>query len=459
MKLIAKRAWILLILCFLFIVGIVFFVSEYINKAPTWVTYPANKHLFDNGKMMGTGDITDRNGAILASTVDGKRTFSYDYYTRLSTLHLVGDGQGNIANSLESTYADTLLGWNFIMGTYSFDKESNGNNIKTNIDANVNRTAQLALEDRKGTIGVMNYKTGEIICMVSNPTADPYEIGSIDLDSDQYEGLYINRLLSASYVPGSIFKIVTAAAAIDNIEDINTRIFECNGSKNFGGGKVSCLNNTAHGSQTFQEAMTNSCNVTFATLATELGKGTMKKYAKIANLGQERHLDRIKLAKGYFNVNKATAIDLAWAGCGQSTDQINPMSYLSFIATIANQGKAVNPKIINSIESPLGLPVWFKPDLTSQGEDLDPSTALQLKEMMRNNVLNSYGEGELAGHGLSAKSGTAEVGGDLPPHSLFTGFLDDPQNPYAFIVIIENGGTGSTYAGSAAREVMAAAIN
>ena len=92
------------------------------------------------------------------------------------------------------------------------------------------------------------------------------------------------------------------------------------------------------------------------------------------------------------------------------------------------------------------------------GELIDGDTAATLSSMMRDNVLNNYGEGKLEGLNLCAKSGTAQVGGDKEPNAWFTGFLQSEENPLAFIVLVENGGSGSQVAGKVAKQVLAAAV-
>ena len=98
------------------------------------------------------------------------------------------------------------------------------------VSADVQRTALAALDGRKGTVGVYNYKTGEILCAVSSPTYDPDDVPDVEGNPETYEGVYVNRFLHATYTPGSVFKLVTAAAALDEIPDIGSRTFTCEGS-------------------------------------------------------------------------------------------------------------------------------------------------------------------------------------------------------------------------------------
>ena len=136
---------------------------------------------------------------------------------------------------------------------------------------------------------------------------------------------------------------------------------------------------------------------------------------------------------------------------------VNPCSMMVFMGAIANDGKAVMPYIINP-SSLVGKKVReiSTQDLNLKTEKmLDPSTAASLKSMMSNNVQNGYGGSYMfPGLNLCAKSGTGEVGNGKEPNAWFVGFLDDPENPYAFVVMVENGGYGLSTSGSIANAVL-----
>ena len=143
-------------------------------------------------------------------------------------LQTIGDTSFFISSGVHNTFKSELTGFNMIWGINTAASGAKSN-LKLTLDAKLCKTALNALEGQKGAVGVYNYKTGEIIVMVSSPTYDiqnkPY-----DIDTDKtgtYDGVYLNKLLSGLYVPGSVFKTVTAAAAIDNIPDILTRKFNC----------------------------------------------------------------------------------------------------------------------------------------------------------------------------------------------------------------------------------------
>jgi Cell division protein FtsI/penicillin-binding protein 2 len=205
----------------------------------------------------------------------------------------------------------------------------------------------------------------------------------------------------------------------------------------------------------FQEALAQSCNIAFGEIALELGGATLQKYADKAGFNSRLEVDGIKTAVGKVSVADAQGGDLAWAGIGQYSDTANPLNYMAYVGAIANEGVRVTPRLIKneSIKSVLfGDPVQKKRILSAE-------TADQLGEMMRNDVKKVYGENNFKGLELSAKSGTAEVGKDKKPHSWFVGFLNREDCPLAFVVVVENSGSGSKVAGSVAAKVLKTAVD
>ena len=127
-----------------------------------------------------------------------------------------------------------------------------------------------------------------------------------------------------------------------------------------------------------------------------------------------------------------------------------------YMGAIANGGKAAVPCLIQKVESP-GLPSL--PQFTHKTKTLiDSDTAEKVAEMMMNNVQTAYGTKRFPNMELGAKSGTAEVGSEEKPHAWFAGFLENEDAPYAFVVLVENGGSGADVAGTVASKVLKAAL-
>ena len=182
-----------------------------------------------------------------------------------------------------------------------------------------------------------NYKTGEILCMVSTPTFDPANPPVIEEGDGQYDGVYLNRFLSGTFVPGSVFKTVTLAAAIENIPDLFERTWTCTGSTQVGEGAVTCP--YAHGDMDIYGALASSCNGVFAQLAVELGPEVMAAYAEKAGLTSSYQVSGISTAKGRFDLTSATVNDQGWAGVGQYSDAVNPCALMVYMGAIASGGR------------------------------------------------------------------------------------------------------------------------
>lgn len=424
MNKLAKRAWFSFALAAVLLVGILGITVEYFIKAEKWV--PANSDSI----------VTDRSGTVLLDTTDGRR-YADSETLRKATLHLLGDKEGNIPRYILNAYGDKLSGFDLINGTYNTGGE-NGQMTLT-ISADVQRTALNALNGYHGTVGVYNYKTGEILCMVSSPNYDPENVPDIAGDPERYDGAYLNRFIDVTYTPGSTFKLVTAVAALSELDDISERSFYCEGSAQIGSETVIC--NGVHGEVTLGQALEHSCNVAFAELAEELGPDVLTEYAKRLGVTSSLSFDGFRTKAGKFDVQDATTFEAAWAGVGQYTDLINPCQYMVFMGAIANGGSAAIPHIVERVSC--GDKVKYTADTEMTERLIERSVASELAEMMHDTVTDIYGEWNFAGLYAGAKSGTAERGEGQTANALLVGFVEDSDYPLAFVVVVEGGGSGS----------------
>ena len=449
MKQVKRRTWFCLIFTLLLAAGLAVFVMRYGTNGAQWAAFSANKHIYDKSGQLISGEILDRNGNVLYDAATG--SYSEDQTVRKATLHAVGDRSGNIATGAKKVFSSQLSGFNPILGT-----TAGGHDLYLTIDEDLNALAYSALSGKKGTVGVYNYQTGEILCMVSLPAFDPADPPEIRDGDSRYEGVYLNRFLSASYTPGSVFKLVTTAAAIDHLSDLESRSFTCTGSIEIGGQKITCP--SVHGTMDIYGALANSCNCVYAQLATELGGKTLWQYAKKAGLLDSLSVSGIDTAAGSFTAAADGTADLGWSGVGQYEDLVNPCAMMTYAGTIANGGSRVLPRLIARETTAAGLPaaMYRKQE---QPSSLSAATCNKLADMMRNNVTEHYGQSQFGNLAVCAKSGTAEVGSGQRPHSWFVGFIDDAAHPLAFVVVVENGGSGASVAGSIAAKVLNAAAD
>ena len=267
MKKISKRAWMALALAAALLAGLLVFFGEYFIEAKTWVAFPGSPHVY-TGVNPDCGKIYDRSGMLLLNTNDG-RVYNADEAVRRATLHLLGDRDGYISAPLLQTYASKMIGFDVVNGLYTDEPGSVA--ARLTISAAVQSAAQQALSGYRGTIGVYNYKTGEILCAVTSPSYDPDHVPDVANDTTgSYEGVYVNRFFDAAYTPGSIFKLVTAAAALETIEGVQSRTFQCSGKTIIGGQEIIC--NGVHGSLSLAGALAHSCRVGRGSFAGVCGK-------------------------------------------------------------------------------------------------------------------------------------------------------------------------------------------
>lgn len=460
MKMITRRGLFLIVLIVAFLGCLGFLVYSFVTDGSDWVMKPYNSHIYYNGELTGAGKITDVNGRSLAETVDGKREYNDSATTRRSTLHTVGDTKGFISTGVQNVYESELTGYNILTGIY---RAANGdtNDMELTIDADVCDVAYDALKDYKaGCVGVVNYKTGDIVCMVSTPSYDVQNEPSNMDDDPDYEGVYINRLLTGLYTPGSTFKIVTAICAIENIPDIYERTFTCTGEYDPGSGTpIEC--NAYHGEINFKDALAKSCNATFAQIAIELGPEKLAKTAEQLGLTSNVAVSGdIMSSTGRFFLEDGDADDyIGWTGIGQGDTLVSPIAMLRMVGAIANDGKAVSYNLVNSFANKAGKALDF--EFTKRETPLISSdTASQIKSMLRYNVEKQYGDYNYEGLNLCAKSGTAQIDSvDSHNTAWFVGFMDDEENPYAFVVLVEYGNSGSQTAGPIANKVLQAIVN
>ena len=417
MNKVAARGGIVFVLVLVLLAGVTFFVVEYAMQADDWVTFPGSPHVY-TGRNIGCGTVTDRDGVLLLNLGSG-RTYSDSKALREAMVHWIGDRNGSVDAPALSAYAAELAGFELLNGMYAYGES--GGIAQLTLSAEVQLAALEAMENRKGTIGVYNYKTGEIVCAISTPTFDPDNVPDVNSDPSRYEGMYLNRFTKSKYTPGSIFKIVTLAAALESIPNIREQEFLCAGSCKIGADTVTC--DGKHGRQDLKEAFRNSCNCAFAQIAQQLGADTLTRYINQFGVTQSVCFDGITTVNGNYDLTDASAVNIAWSSIGQYTDLINPCTYMTFVGAIAAGGKGVDPYVVESVES--GAVSGYTAKTKTGLRRMSETTAETVREYMAFNVTDKYGSENFPGLSVCAKTGTAEVGGGKKPNAVFTGFVQD----------------------------------
>ncbi len=455
MNRIAFRAWIVGILALILLGGFIFFIVEFVSNSPQWLLSENSPFVDktrefeeDEKPTLDYGTVVDRDGKFLMNLADG-RVYSQDVAVRKSTLHWLGGRDGNIVAPLLAEFNEKMLAYDTLTGTYTY-----GDNMpvtKLTLSAEVQKVALEAMGSYKGTVAVYNYQTGQLLCSVTTPTFDPDNIPA-DLETNPAtDDAYYNKFISHNYVPGSIFKIVTLAAAVEELDSLQTMEFTCEGSYQMGVDKVTCTG--THGKQNIQQAFRNSCNCAFAQLSQALGTENLAKYVDQFGVTKSVSFDGYTTAQGRFDTDPS-AVNVAWSAIGQHTDKINPCAFLTFVGAIARDGAGVQPYVMENIG--VGGKETYQAETVYNDRIMSQKTAQLLREYMRSNVKDNYGDWNFPGLTVCAKTGTGEVGGGQKPNAMFTGFVADEEYPLAFIICVENAGFGGTVCIPIASKVLAA---
>jgi len=442
MKRIARRGQYFSIVILFFIICGIVFINDYRKNATKWVSHPSNKNIYNEGELATSGIVYSRDGVKLVESNSSGLSYIEDSTLREATLHVVGDRADNIATGVLSSKRTRLIGYDLLNGVYNAKNKQQIINLT--IDSSLSKVAYQALGNSKGAIGIYNYKTGEILCMVSSPSYDP----NTEINPDDYDGVYVNRVMNGLFVPGSIMKLVTTYAAIETIDTIYEQQFECHHGTYVDGVWIECTGN--HGTISFEEAISVSCNAAFAQISLQLGSDVILEYAKKAGITSSYNIDGISSSKSSLDLTNASDLQVAWSGIGQHNTLANPISFLLYVGAIANDGLIKTPYyVMDSSFNPFSM-------LSSDQRLLSASTASKLKALMRNNTVSNYGDDRFPNMELCAKTGTAEVESG-EPHSWFVGFSNNPNTPFAFVIVVENGAY-SNPAISIAKTVLAQAV-
>lgn len=478
----------LIIFCAMFLVLCIYLVYIINAYGTRWFSSPYNTRVDAQKNSVIAGDIRDRNGKTLATTdADGDRVYIDDSSIRRATAHAVGDNYGQTFGA-ENFFSKYLLGFDQSLADRLAQamsgQKSYGSDIKLTIDSKLSDYAYNCMGDYKGAVAVMNYKTGEILATISQPTFDPkYMKEYLNEERDLADSAMVNRVNSGRYTPGSVFKIVTAVAAVRYLPGVTERTFHCDGPLVFDKNTRRMLtdvhidqdegdeagisgeylvvrdyNGEYHGELTFAEAFAKSCNHVFAQLAVELGADRLKKVASDLGVGDEFLFEDLVTASSSFEKGKSE-YETAWSGIGQHKDIMTPLNMLLIAAGIANDGVMMEPKLLLDVEDYRGASIYAM-QAAQYRKAFSQSEAKLLQELMVKAVQSGTGRNaRVSGYTVGGKTGTAEVSsGEARPNAWFVGFIQETEHPLAICVVLEQGGSGGSNAAPIAGKVLKRAI-
>ncbi len=346
-----------------------------------------------------------------------------------------------------------------------------GADIRLTLDRRLQQVAMEKLQSlgKRGAVLVLDARSGAVLAMASVPSYDPnlLEENWDSLEADPAAPL-LNRATQGLYTPGSVFKLVTAAAALDSgAFEPDSRFSDETGSIEIYGNTITNLNRLPHGEHDLSEAFAQSVNTTFAQVGDELGQEKLVEYMQRFGFYERPPLElppgEVAASGRYENGALASPgaqldpVQVAWTAIGQEQLQVTPLMMAMVAQAVANDGEMMRPYVVDSVVDPDGI-IVKQADPAPWKHPISADTAAELRRMMVKVVEEGTGEqARTSKVRIAAKTGTAEVEGRRP-NAWFAGFApaDDPR--IAIAVVVEDAGYGADVAAPLARDVILAAL-
>lgn len=437
------------------------------------------------------GVIYDRFGGVLATNQNGRRI-----YTNPEIGHIIGFdsavyGKTNVEAAFDQYLsgdqsirpADMLLARTFDGATVT----TNPADVYLTLDSGLQQIAQNALGARPGAVVVLDPQSGAVLAMATYPRFDPNlftlpdpatqaDVESVEAIWQQYanrtDGPLLNRATQGRYPPGSVFKTLTAAAAIDSqvmpfpesAVTCPNRLFTENNAPPVRNAVEGLAGQTGNPSN-LRLVYAWSCNTAFAQIGLLLGPELYIEYARRFGLGfadeagltpdlQDIAADKGTLANEAAFLQRPAA--LADTAFGQGQILITPLDMAQMVATIANDGGLMRPYLVQEVRS--GDQVLYQAQPTVLRQVMSPQAAATMRAVMKSSVDIGYAApANIAGVNVGGKTGTAELPSGQP-HSWFVAIAPVENPRYAIAVVVERGGEGSQTALPVARQVLQAAL-
>jgi penicillin-binding protein 2 len=351
-----------------------------------------------------------------------------------------------------------------------------GAQVVTTIDRRIQEAAERAMEGHAGAVVVMDPRTGDVLAMVSTPA---YEIdrftGSIERTAwlkvvQDPDHPLLNRTIQSQYAPGSVFKIVVAAAGLQEGMITPLERVSCNGEFHMGAWTFKDWKEGGHGSVDLHRAIAQSCNIYFYQAGLRIGGATMAKYALAFGLGQPTGIDLPGEKLGLIPQPKPRRDGRArpWSAgetinvsIGQGALLVTPMQIARLMAAVANGGVLWKPRLVQRVERPGEGVVWHDPGGVTGHVELSPVVWAFLKQSLWS-VVNDGGTGggaRIPGLDVAGKTGTAQMMANSKAekgqdHAWFASFAPVKSPEVVVVVFVERGGKGGQVAAPIARQIL-----
>jgi len=359
-----------------------------------------------------------------------------------------------------------------------------GNNVYLTIDLDLQMTCEILLQGKEGAIVAMNPQNGKILAMASHPSFNP-SLFAGGINHEDWKNLVRNpfyplqnRSIQGQYAPGSVFKLITATAGLEEGAISPEEVLFCTGSYRFGNRTYRCWRKGGHGKVKLHRAVVESCDVFFYQVGQRVGIDTLAKYAKGFGLGKPTAISLRDEKPGLIPTSewKKQIYDEPWyegetlsCAIGQAYILVTPLQLLNVISSIANGGTLYIPQIVERVETANGKVVKSYPPIPRGKIPLTPENLTIIREALHGVVNEARGTGRISrirGTIVSGKTGTAQVISlredieeeDLPyeyrDHAWFVAYAPMDNPVISVVVLVEHGGHGASAAAPIAREVM-----
>ncbi len=364
-----------------------------------------------------------------------------------------------------------------------------GNNLFVTIDLDLQMTAEALLQGKEGAIVAMNPQNGQILAMVSHPSYDP-SLFAGGIDHDDWETLIQNpfhplqnRVIQGQYAPGSVFKVITALAALEEEVISPQEILFCGGSYRFGNRTYRCWRKGGHGKLNLHRALVESCDVFFYQVGQRLGIDRLAKYAKGFGLGKPTGISLNDEKPGLIPSSewKKKVYDEIWyegetlsVAIGQGYVLVTPLQLLNALSAIATEGILYRPQLVERIERANGKVLKSYKPISIGKVPVSPENLMFIREALPGVVNEDRGTGRVArikDVTVSGKTGTAQVISlredveekDIPyeyrDHAWFVAYAPMENPIISVAVLVEHGGHGASASAPIARKVLQKYLN
>jgi penicillin-binding protein A len=411
-----------------------------IVRSESIITNPYNPRLRHDNEAVKRGYILDTNHVVLAHSYLENDAYIRNYTYSSAFSHVVGHKDFG-KTGVEARYNFELqrLHNEFFQRVRSiiFGNELVGNSVVLTIDSYLQNMIYNELDGKRGAVVVIEPSTGKILSMVSNPSYNPnYVAKNWDWLREDTESPLLNRASQGLYPPGSVFKIVTALAGINNLEYAQYHTYICTGKIEVNGASVRNFNNVAHGEINMKQAFALSCNTYFASIGMYMGADKLKETANQLYFNNSLELP-FNSTQSSFVLNQASPeSEIITTSIGQGETLVTPFHMAMITSAVANGGIMMKPYIFeyaityNNLERRRTIP-------TDIGRVMSLEESNIIKEMMVYTV--NYGtatNASVSGIQVAGKTGTAENVNES--HGWFVAFAPAENPEIAISIILEN---------------------